>query len=80
MYSDYHNLKSEIQEHIKAKKNVEMFLTNEEKTKERMNFSIKKQSVQNECVALTESWCFKGIVVFSSKAVLKVSAEQKVEE
>lgn len=35
MYSQYHNLKNEMQELMKAKKNVERFLADEEKTEER---------------------------------------------
>lgn len=35
MYSQYHNLKNEMQEFMKAKKNVERFLSDEEKTEER---------------------------------------------
>lgn len=39
MYSQYHNLKNEMQELMKAKKNVERFLSDEEKTEERERIS-----------------------------------------
>lgn len=35
MYSQYHNLKNEMQELMKAKKNVDRFLADEEKSNDR---------------------------------------------
>ncbi len=35
MYSQYHKLKNEMQEVMKAKKNVDRFLTDEEKSNDR---------------------------------------------
>ena len=45
MYSQYHNLKNEMQEFMKAKKNVERFLTNEEKQKREKKLLNKKGGI-----------------------------------
>lgn len=43
MQSEYHYLKNEMQELMKEKKNVERFLSDEEKGRNRKGFSIIKR-------------------------------------